>query len=133
MTNYILTLIRIKKMNKACLDSPGFWSKNQWGPLLCQDYHYSLQKKLYPPNRHIVRIDIFHNMIKRYHYQTFNISKDIEGSIKLSLCTLDKMKWTLKVTIIDFRRIDIKKEGKLIQTNTVTFNIPKTLKATEIE
>lgn len=41
-------------MNKACLDSQGFCGKNQWGTLLCQDYHYSLQKKLYPPDRHIV-------------------------------------------------------------------------------
>ena len=71
----------------------------------------------------------FHTInVKTYPHKSLNISKGVVRSKELSLCTIDKIKKEMKKQgVTEVKRGTIKKEGKLIETNTyiMTFDQPK--------
>ena len=71
----------------------------------------------------------FHTVnVKTYPHKSLNISKGVVRSKELSLCTIDEIKKEMKKQgVTEVKRVTIKKEGKLIETNTyiMTFDQPK--------
>ena len=71
----------------------------------------------------------FHTInVKTYPHKSLNISKGVVRSKELSLCTIDEIKKEMKKQgVTEVKRVTIKKEGKLIETNTyiITFDQPK--------
>ena len=71
----------------------------------------------------------FHTInVKTYLHKSLNISKGVVRSKELSLCTIEEIKKELKKQgVTEVKRVTIKKEGKLIETNTyiMTFDQPK--------
>ena len=83
----------------------------------------------------LLKMKIFHNIkIKGYPHEKLNQSKGVVRSQELSLCSIEEIKTELKSQgVIDARKITIKREGRIIETNTyiLTFNsptIPKEIK-----
>ena len=76
----------------------------------------------------LLQMKVFHNMkIKSYPHEKLNSSKGVVRSRELPLCTLEEVKTELKSQgVIDARRISIRREGKVIETNTyiLTFGTP---------
>ena len=71
-----------------------------------------------------------HNIdIKAYPHERLNTSKGVIRNGELSLCSIMEIKNELKKqNVIDVKRITIKKQNEIIETNTyiLTFNNPKT-------
>ena len=71
----------------------------------------------------------FHNItVKTYPHKSLNISKVVVRSKELSLCTIEAIKREMrKQGVTEVKRASIKKEGKVIETNTyiMTFDQPK--------
>ena len=71
----------------------------------------------------------FHTInLKTYPHKSLNISKGVVRSKELSLCTIDEIKKEMKKQgVTEVKRVSIKKEGKLIETNTyiMPFDQPK--------
>ena len=70
-----------------------------------------------------------HNIdIKAYPHERLNTSKGVIRNGELSLCSITEIKNELKKqNVIDVKRITIKKQNEIIETNTyvLTFNNPK--------
>ena len=70
-----------------------------------------------------------HNIdIKAYPHERLNTSKGVIRNGELSLCSIMEIKNELKKqNVIDVKRITIKKQNEIIETNTyiLTFNNPK--------
>ena len=77
----------------------------------------------------LLKMTKFHAInVKTYPHKSLNISKGIVRSKELSLCTIDEIKKEMKKQgVTEVKRVTIKKEGKLIETNTyiMTFDQPK--------
>ena len=77
----------------------------------------------------LLKMTKFHTInIKTYPHKSLNISKGVVRSKELSLCTIDEIKKEMKKQgVTEVKRVSIKKEGKLIETNTyiMTFDQPK--------
>ena len=71
----------------------------------------------------------FHNItVKTYPHKSLNISKVVVRSKELSLYTIEEIKSEMrKQSVTEVKRVSIKKEGKIIKTNTciTTFDQPK--------
>ena len=77
----------------------------------------------------LLKMTKFHTVnVKTYPHKSLNISKGVVRSKELSLCTIDEIKKEMKKQgVTEVKRVTIKKEGKLIETNTyiMTFDQPK--------
>ena len=71
----------------------------------------------------------FHTInVKTYPHKSLNINKGVVRSKELSLCTIEEIKKEMKKKgVTEVKRVTMKKEGKLIETNTyiMTFDQPK--------
>ena len=92
-----------------------------------------VDKKSYADN--LLKMKFFGNLkIKAFPHNSLNTSKGVVRSSELSLCTLDEIKTYLQSQgVSDIKRISIKRDGEIINTNTYifTFNrsqLPKELK-----
>ena len=77
----------------------------------------------------LLKMTKFHIInVKTYSHKSLNISKGVVRSKELSLCTIDEIKKEMKKQdVTEVKRVTIKKEGKLFETNTyiMTFDQPK--------
>ena len=76
----------------------------------------------------LLKMTKFHINVKTYPHKSLNISKGVVRSKELSLCTIEEIKKEMKKQgVTKVKRVTIKKEGKLIETNTyiMTFDQPK--------
>ena len=84
----------------------------------------------------LLKMTKFHTInVKTYPHKSLNISKGVVRSKELSLCTIDEIKKEMKKQgVTEVKRVTIKKEGKLIETNTyiMTFDQPKILEKIKI-
>ena len=72
--------------------------------------------------------------IKSYPHQTLNSSKGVVRCRQLSLCTLDEIKSNLKQQgVSDVRRISIKRNDQIINTNTYIFTFDTPTIPTELK
>ena len=92
-----------------------------------------VDKKSYADN--LLKMKFFGNLkIKAFPHNSLNTSKGVVRSSELSLCTLDEIKTYLQSQgVSNVKRISIKRDGEIINTNTYifTFNrsqLPKELK-----
>lgn len=93
-----------------------------------------VEKKRYADT--LLKMKNFHNKkIKSYPHGKMNMSKGVVRSRELSSCTIEEIKTELKSQgLIDIKRVSIKKNEKIIETNTyiMTFNTPKAPKEIKI-
>ena len=77
----------------------------------------------------LLKMTKFHTInVKTYPHKSLNISKGVVRSKELSLCSIREIKKEMKKQgVTEVKRVTIKKEGKLIETNTyiMTFDQPK--------
>ena len=77
----------------------------------------------------LLKMTKFHTInVKTYPHKSLNISKGVVRSKELSLCSIKEIKKEMKKQgVTEVKRVTIKKEGKLIETNTyiMTFDQPK--------
>ena len=77
----------------------------------------------------LLKMTKFHTInVKTYPHKPLNISKGVVRSKELSLCTIGEINKEMKKQgVTKIKRVTIKKEGKLIETNTyiMTFDQPK--------
>ena len=83
----------------------------------------------------LLKMKIFHDIkVKSFVHERLNTSRGVIRSRELSLCSIEEIKSELRDQgVIDARRITIKKEDRIIETNTFILNfnspsIPKQLK-----
>ena len=77
----------------------------------------------------LLKMTKFHTInVKTYLHKSLKISKGAVRNKKLSLCTIEEINKEMKKQgVTEVKRVTIKKEGKLIETNTyiMTFDQPK--------
>ena len=75
----------------------------------------------------LLKMKTFHNKeIIAYPQQNLNTSKRVLRSQELSLCPLEEIKKELKPQGVTVKRVSIKRDNKIIHTNTyiMTFELP---------
>ena len=77
----------------------------------------------------LLRTTTLHNMkIKAYPHRSLNTSKGMKRSPELTTCTIEEIKLNLKKQLVtDIKRISIKKNNQVVNTNTyiLMFDSPK--------
>ena len=77
----------------------------------------------------LLKMTKFHTInVRTYPHKSLCISKGVVRSKELSLCTIEEIKKEMKKQgVTEVKRVTMKKEGKLIETNTyiMTFDQPK--------
>ena len=92
-----------------------------------------VEKKTYADN--LIKMKSFHGLkIKGYAHTSLNTSKGVVRSSELSLCSLEEIKTHLQNQgVSDVKRITIKRNDEIINTNTYIFTFNRSQAPTELK